>query len=127
MCLASLVPGMCHPGLSTPNAGWDKPLGTDRGAWWRWSSSGRTASPEVRVKLLAEGEVSGVHPPELLQAALKVYANRGWKVDLEVAFRGRRRWPSKWHLACRLTDSSALPVFSRNLGTKLNQNLAFSP
>lgn len=29
--------------------------------------------------------------------------------------------------ACRLTDSSALPVFSRKLGTKLNQNLAFSP
>ena len=51
---------------------------------------------------------------------------RGWKVNWEMGLRDRRRWPSKWHLACRLPDFSALPVFSRKLGTKLNQNLAFS-
>ena len=44
---------------------------------FKWEDS----QPEVRVKLFAEAEVSGVHPPELLQTALEVCAARGWKVD----------------------------------------------
>lgn len=40
MRLPSLVPGMCHPGFSNPNAGFDKPSPTDRAALCLWCSRG---------------------------------------------------------------------------------------
>lgn len=39
---------------------------------FKWEDS----QPEVRVKLLAEAEVSGMHPPELLQTAMEVCSQR---------------------------------------------------